>query len=723
MPSAVSSLAPPADVHPGGEDPIQRLLAPRSIAVVGASNRSRWSRTLVENLDNCGYQGRVSLINPRGGIVHDRQAFRSCGEVDGGIDMGVVLVPGSAVLDVVTDLADAGARSAMILTSGFAETGGEGVVLQEKLVQFARARRLRLFGPNSLGYLNFADRVLAWATPIKAPSRSDGVGIVSQSGATALFMANLAYEQDIGLSHVIATGNEADTDGTAFLDHLIERPETRAIALFIETVRNPPAFIRSAQKALARGKPIVVLKVGTSEVTARSAEAHTGALVGDDRVFEGICRQYGIIRVGSVEELLATADIAARTGVLRPGGLAVLSNSGGICEIAADRAEERGVSLPELTAETAAQVRELIPGYGTPHNPLDLTGGIDPANCEQIVRLLSRQGDYAAILCPYYPVPTEQDQISERLSALHSGLARGLSDEGVPGLLVSYTSTYQTELSRGIVERDRLPYHACGLDRAVAGIAGVMRWSERQRSASPATHTEPMQASLAARPRSEHEALLVLKSFGVPVVPTRLATTSTEAAAMAAEIDKPVAVKIASPNIAHKSDIGGVVLGVLGLDNVRRAFDEVVGAARRHHAAARIDGAIISPMRRNGLELFVGCTRDPQWGPVIALGLGGVWVEVMKDVSLRLLPVDAVEVKRMLGELRGAALLRGQRGVPATDLDAVADAVMRIGAAAAACGPDLRALEVNPLWVRGDKVEALDALFDWEPEASSPDPA
>ncbi|MDN5925624.1 MAG: acetate--CoA ligase family protein [Hyphomicrobiales bacterium] len=701
-----------------GEAGLARLLSPASIAIIGASDRSRWSTTIVQNLDSCGYRGRLSLINPRGGMVHGRQALSSCAEVEGGIDMGVVLVPGEAVPGVVADLADAGARSAMILTSGFAETGEDGARRQMQVLELARSRNLRLLGPNSLGYLNFADRVWAWATPIKAPSRSEGVGILSQSGATALFMANLAYEQDIGLSHVIATGNEADTGITDFLDHLIDMPSVRSLALFIETVRDPEGFIRAAEKALRMAKPIVVLKVGASEVTARSAEAHTGALVGDDRVFDGICRQYGIIRVGAIEELLATADIAARTGVLRPGGIAVLSNSGGICEIAADRAEEHGIALPELSEAAEATLRELIPGYGTPHNPLDLTGGIDPANCERIVRVLGQEGVYSAILCPYYPVPAREDQISERLTALHHGIARGMAGNDVPGLLVSYTSTHVTDLTREIVARDALPYHACGLDRAVAALAGIMRWSERQRnppsipSAAAAIHP----SREGARPGTEHEALSFLASFGVPVVPARLVTTAADAAAAALEMDGAVAVKIASPDIAHKSDIGGVILNVEGRAAVEQAFLRVVEAARRHKPGARIDGAVVSPMRQGGLELFVGCTRDPQWGPVLAVGLGGIWVEILKDVSLRLLPVDGREVRRMLNELRGAGLLAGQRGVPGADQDAVAEAIVRIGDAAAACGSDLRALDVNPLWVRGSRVEALDALFDWQPE-------
>ncbi|MYZ46885.1 acetate--CoA ligase family protein [Propylenella binzhouense] len=702
---------------PAQSDAAGTLLNPRSIAIVGASDRSRWSSMLVQNLDATGFEGRLALVNPKGGTVHGRPAARSCAEIGAGIDLGVVVVPQDAVIDVVAELAEAGARSAMVLTSGFAETGEEGAERQRRLVETARARGVRLLGPNSLGFINLAENVFAWATPLRPLSRREGVGIVSQSGATALFLADLAHEQDIGLSHVIATGNEADLDGTVFLDYLVDHPATRSIAVFLETIRDPAAFIRSAERALASGKPLVALKVGASEVTARSAEAHTGALVGDDRVFEGICRQYGIIRVSSVEDLLVTADIAARTGMLRPGGLAVLSNSGGICEIAADRADACGLMMPELSGETSRKLRELIPGFGTPHNPLDLTGGIDPLRTEQIVRLIGGQEDYAAVLCPYYPVPSTPDQINERLTALHDGLSRGLKGLDIPGLLVSYTNAVVTDLTRSIVAKSDMPYHACGLDRALTALAGIARWSERKRSfagrENVAAAVEGAGQGQAARPRSEHEALAFLAGHGVPVVPAHLVRSREEAAAAAAAIGGPAVVKIASPDIAHKSDIGGVILNLDGEEAVAEGFARVVEAARERKPEARIDGALVLPMRQGGLELFVGCSRDPQWGPVLAVGLGGIFVEVLKDVSLRLLPVSEAEVRRMLGELRGKALLDGQRGIPPADLDAVAAAVAAIGRAALSAGPELAALDVNPLWVRGDRVEALDAYFDW----------
>jgi acyl-CoA synthetase (NDP forming) len=695
-----------------GTTPADALLRPRSVAIVGASEKSRWSQMAFANLVDGGFSGALHLVNRRGGTVHGRTASVSCAAIGEPVDLGVILVPGAAVIDALRDLGTAGARSAVILTSGFAETGAEGAAVQRELADVAKRLKIRLLGPNSLGFINFVDRAMVWTTPVRAPSHASGVAIISQSGATAFFLATLAAQQDVGLSHVVATGNEADLDCAAFAQALVDDPATRAIALFIETVRDPAAFLAALEAARGARKPVVVLKVGASEVTAKSALAHTGALVGDDRVFDGICRQFGAMRVRNIEDLLATADISARCGVLRQGGLGVVSNSGGICEIAADTAHAHGISMPELSETASAALRKTIPGFATPHNPLDLTGAITPEQCGTVVDIVAAQPGMAAVLCPYYEVPTTEIDISERLSALHAALARSLNAAPVPGFVVSYTATHLTDLSRRIVAENGLPYLACGLDRAMTGLAGVMNWSERLRDQTVRRDAGAI-AGISERPRSEHAALRCLGASGVPVVPMTLARDADEAVAAARGLDEKVVLKIASPDIGHKSDIGGVALNLDGADAVRAAFTRIIEAARRNAPSAAIDGVLVAPMRARGIEMFVGVSRDAQWGPVLAVGLGGIFVEILQDVALALLPVTPAEVRKMLLGLRGKKLLDGARGIPAADLDAVAEAVARIGDAALGFGPDLAALDVNPLWVRGAQVEALDALCVW----------
>ena len=699
------------------------ILRPRSVVIVGASDRSRWSTAAFDNLANNGFKGPIHLVNRRGGTVHGRPALANCAELPRGeVDLGIVLVPAEAAEGAVRDLADAGVGTVAMLTSGFAETGPAGAALQASVAEAAQTRGVRLLGPNTLGFLNFVDGTRVWTTPVPAPVRNRGVAIVSQSGATAFFLTGLAERMGIGLSYVVSTGNEADLDCASFVAELAADEATRAVALFIETVRSPGRFLRAVEAANAAGKPVVVLKVGRSEVTARAALAHTGALVGDDRVFEGLCRQYSLIRVGAIEDLLATADIAARAGRLRPGGLGVVSNSGGICEVAADTAAARGISLPDFTPPAVEALRAALPAFATPHNPLDVTGGVSPEACGTIAGIMAAEPGVSALLCPWYDVPTVPEQVNDRLLDIYRHMADALADAPVPGFLVSYTASGVNALSHDIIARTRLPYLACGLDRALTGMAGLMWWSRRNAAVRPIradvgwADAGPVDIGpMDARPDTERAALEHLARFGVPVVPAGLATDADEAASLADAATGPVVLKIASPDIGHKSDIGGVLLDLSGSAAVRAGWAQVVAAARQHAPAARIDGVLVSPMRPRGAELFVGVTRDPQWGPVLAVGLGGVWVEVLKDVALRLLPATPAEIRTALDELRGAAVLKGSRGLPEAELDRVAAVVARIGDAALALGPGLAALDVNPLWVRGDRVEALDALCVWDP--------
>jgi acyl-CoA synthetase (NDP forming) len=707
---------------------IDALLSPRSVVLVGASERSRWSTALLSNLARHGFTGPVNLVNSKGSVVAGRTTARSCAELGEPADLGVVMVPAVAVPDAVAGLADAGARSAVVLTSGFAETGVEGAARQAQVVQAATGAGVTLLGPNSLGFINRSANIAAWATPIDLPSRRGGVAVVSQSGATAFFLAALAHQQDVALSHVVATGNEAVLDGGAIVRRLVEDPQVRAVAMFLESVRDPASFLDAAETAQAANVPLVVLKVGSSAATARSALAHTGALVGDDGVFDGVCQRYGIVRVRSMEELLTTADVIGRTGRLRPGGLGIVSNSGGVCEIAADTADALGLELPEIPPDTARRVGAALPGYGTPHNPLDLTGGIEPENAGDAVAMLGGAGAYSAVLVPFYPVPSSTEGLAERQKNLYRELSRGLRTSGVPGFLVSYTAGGLSADGRALVAELDIPYLACGLDRALSGLAGAFRWSQaRPRPLpQPLPSAAPVGEPIAERdrPTSEREVMDLMRRAGVPAVPQHLVHDRASAVASAAELGGPVVLKIASADIGHKSDIGAVALRVQGAREVAAAFDRVL-AAGRSQPGARVDGVLVSPMRESGTELFVGCTVDPVWGQVLAVGLGGVFVEVFSDVAVRPLPVTPAEVAQMLRGLRGARLLAGERGTVAADLDAVGRAVAALGDLAIRLGPKLAALDVNPLWVDGDQVEALDGLAVWRdaPIPPSADPS
>ena len=390
------------------------MLRPRSIALVGATDRSRWSQNTFDNLVNRKYAGEVYLVSRRGGSVHGRNAATSCVNVGAPIDLALLMVPMAAIEDALADLAGASVHNAVILTSGFAETGHDGAEHQARLASLARKHNVSLLGPNCLGFVNFVDNVPLWTGGFRAPTKPGSIAVVTQSGANGSFISSLAAQHEIGLSHMVSTGNEADLDCAAFIDHLVDQPEVRAIALFAETIRHAPSFAASARKAVAAAKPIVVLKIGLSEITARSAAAHTGALVGDDRVFDGVCRQLGIVRVNSIEDLLFTADVISRAGVLKPNGLAAVSISGGACEIVADRAQMLNVPLPELSTAAVEELRAALPSFGTPNNPLDITGGavLQPDLFEQGLRILGKQPEYSALAC-LFDVPVAAEHATE----------------------------------------------------------------------------------------------------------------------------------------------------------------------------------------------------------------------------------------------------------------------------------------------------------------------
>lgn len=694
---------------------VRRLITPRSITLVGASDRSRWSAAVVDNLRRHGFSGPLHFVNRRGADVAGQAAAVRCVDLGQPVDLGVVVVPAPAVADAVADLGRAGATSAVLLTSGFAEVGADGAALQADVLAAAAEFGVRLLGPNSLGFMNVTSGTVPWAAPVSIPRCGQGVALVSQSGATAYFLARRAVDQGVDLHSVVATGNEADLDASTVALALLVDPSIRAVALFLESVRRPDRFVAAAEEARRQRKPLVVLKVGASEISARSALAHTGAVVGDDRAFDGVCARLAVTRVHSLEELITCADVLGRTGPLGGRGLALISNSGGVCEIAADAASDIGLELPAIPDDAADEVRQFLPSYATPHNPLDFTGGIEPDGAEGLIRRLGEVPEFGALLVPFYPVSPDGSAGDERQRTMHEHLGRGLRGTGKPGFLVTYTPDVVTVEARRHVESSGLPYLACGMDQALTALAKGWQWSRRLQQSQQAGVSVPPPVEPVApadRPNSEWSTLELLTRRGVPTVPHVLATTEDEAVAAARRWDCPVAVKIASADIAHKSEIGGVALGASGEAATRAAFARVLAAGQAQPGAV-LDGVIVTPMRTGGLELFVGCSVDPTWGPVMAVGLGGIWVEILKDVAVRPLPVSPSEVVDMLRSLRGARMLAGERGTPAADLERVGEAVAAIGRTALAMGSDLAALEVNPLWVNGSSVEALDGLVVW----------
>jgi len=688
---------------------LERLFRPRSIVLVGASDKSAWSQLIYSNLRALPFDGEVVAVNRRGASAHGLPGYVSCAALPHVPDLAYVFVPADSVAETVADIAARGIRNVVLLSSGFAEAGQEGAQLQKKIGALARSHGLNMLGPNSLGFNNYKDGIAVSAFPVDGKATPGGLAIISQSGATAHVVSQFARMQGIGIGCVVATGNEEVMGLVEVLDHFVDDPTIRSIALFAETIKDPQGFRRAAEKAGRIGKPIVVLKVGRSELASKLAQAHTGAVTGDDDVFDAVCRHYGVIRVDSLETLVIAAGLLAETGPIS-GEIGIISISGGACEIIADRAASAGLRLAPFSEATQQRLRGIISDFGSVFNPLDVTGAAvrDPSLFHQMLDILSEDPAIGLVAAVQDVPSAEGDTLNVPiLTAIGEGLTRAR----VPGLLINQALQPISDHSRKVMADCGIPAAIGGVDHAMAAFAALQQWSAR-----PVAQAQQETASpeiCGACPASEYQALNWLKDRGIPVMPHRLAATAEAAVEAWQAFGEPVVVKIASPDILHKSDIGGVRLGLDDADAVRTAFGEVMAAAALHHPDALMEGCIIAPMRKGGTELFVGTARTA-WGPVIAVGLGGVWIEILQDSSLRLLPVSPQEARAMIGELKGARLLEGYRGGEAADLDAIATAISAIGDAALTLGPDLVSLEINPLLVKGPQVEALDALALWD---------
>lgn len=686
-------------------DLLKQLFYPQSIALVGASERSPWSQLLHANIQRVGFTGRVYAVNKTGAAAHGYPGYQSCREIPETVDAAYLFVPLEAAFDAFEDAIASGIKSAVILTSGFAEAGPEGAKLQDALTRRAREAGVTFLGPNCLGFANLTIRAAMTPMPFHPPFLPGKVALVSQSGATAIEIVEMAQDSNIGLSMCIATGNEAMLDISACVNFLVDDEHVQVIMVFAETIRDTATFAAAARRALANKKAIVILKAGVTELTAKVAAAHTGSLVGNDAVFDAACRQLGVIRVHAIEDLVITAGLLAHTGPLKAAGVGIVSISGGACTLIADRAEAHGMSLPAFSQTTRAVLREAVPGVGEPLNPFDITGIAvrDPALFERVLTAIGDDPGIGFVGCVYsMPWNEKWDQVP----AIEA-IGRAFAKLGKPSAMLNQTIRPLTQKSRDIMAQTGVPAVFGGVEAVVAALGRISAWSAWGARGDTAPQSQVKPANV--RPDSERAVLDYLAARGIPVIPAKLATTREEAIAFAATLNSPVALKIASPDIAHKTDIGGVKLNVQG-DAVGAAFDAILASVRAAKPEAKLDGVLVSPMRNDGIEILVGTVRDPQWGQTLAVGLGGVWVEVLADTQLRLLPVTAAEARDMLTGLRAAKLLQGYRGTPAADLDRLSEVIAAIGDAALALGDRLTTLEVNPLWVRGADIEALDGL-------------
>jgi acetate---CoA ligase (ADP-forming) len=733
---AMTSTAITASSTP---EQVRQLFNPRSIALIGATDKSRWSWSIFGNLQLHRFPGPVYLVNPRGIPVHGQDSYARIADLPADVDLAFVMVPTSAVLPVLNEAADHGIRSVVLLTSGFAETGDEGAELERQVMDLARRRGLTILGPNGNGFINAVAGITPYGLPIDPPLLRGPVGVVLQSGALASSVLAFAQSRNIGVSLLVSMGNESMVSMTDVMRYLIDDEQTRVIALFIEAVRRPDEFLALAREALAKGKPVVAMKVGRSQAGARVARAHTGSLVGDDAVVDAVFRQNGVIRVESLEDLIITAGLLAVTGPLPGARFGFITASGGASEIIADRAEDEGIEIPEFAPETVERLRQVVPPFAAIQNPVDVTGYI-LINRDLLRNALRAVQDDPSLdaLVLVADLPRAEPPDPALVVEMYRETTAVLRDSPKPVVVMGNTLTDVTAFGRDVAGQTGHPGVLGGIHHGLTALGRAVRWSALHRAAqhsaalkSAAQHQAAPHAASSAgaavpRPRtepdlavpyqpgsswSEYRASAFLAEHGIPVVPNVLVTDPQAAADAAGSLGYPVVLKLAADGIEHKSDIGGVKVGLGCAQEVQAAYGDVVRAGLE--AGADVRGALVQPMRAGGIELLVGIVNDPAWGQVLAVALGGIFVEILRDTAVAVLPVGRDEVRQSLMGLRGARLFDGPRGTEKADLDAVADTIVAVAALAGRLGDRLEALEINPLLVRGSHVEALDALLTW----------
>ncbi len=692
---------------------IDKMLNPRSIAVVGASPSGGYGGRLLGAVLRSKDRVRVYAVNPKYDEIMGAACYPSVAALPEAPDLVGIVVPYDKVLGVLQECHEKKAGSAVIISAGFAERATDaGRELQQRLTAFAKQACLRIAGPNCLGVANVRDDIWATASSRTLGGLTGHIGLVCQSGATAFgpFLVR-AVDSGIGLSHIISTGNEVDLDFADFVRYLLDDPDTRVIAGFVEGFKDVNKFLAVAEMAAERGKPIVLIKIGRSESGARAARSHTAALTGVDARYEAVFRQFGVIRVQDYDELLETSHLLAHYRKPRKPGIAVVSHSGGISSLTADMCGQAGLDLPPLTAHARDGINAILKDFGWAANPADVTGFSRSEHFPQIMDFMINEPEVGTLVIASAGAGNQVDHVIS------------LRDRTDKGVVFFWTASRGDKAGLAKLKSANIPifYSPEELARGLKSLIDYHAWRDRRLAGGAAT-TPPLTAAqqqtldrLRAPGRaalSESESKEVLAAWGIAGTREILAQSADATVEAAQRLGYPVALKVDSPGILHKTEAGGVRLGLRDADEVRKAYAQIMANAASHAPSASVSGALVQEMVTGGVEVIVGISYDVQLGAMLLFGSGGVMVEVYNDVALRRCPVTRAEALEMVAEVKGAKLLRGFRGQPPADIDALADTLVRVSHLAVHLEGRLAELDINPLMVlpAGQGVKAVDAL-------------
>lgn len=701
---------------------LNRLFSPGSIALVGASQdvnkiRGRMVKLLIDG----GFRGPILPVNPGRAEVQGLRAYPSLRALPVPVDLAVIAVPAEEVMGVLEDAHASGIKAAVIFTAGATDAApGEG--LEHLVGAFAARTGMRILGPNAEGFVDTVAGIHATFSPTLQvlPPPPGGriagrrpVSIVSQSGALAFGLYSRALNAHVPIRHLVSTGNEADVDLAEVVDHLIAHAPPAAILLFLEGLHDADAFVACARRAADAGVPLIVAKVGTSQAGQRAAISHTAHLAGADAAYDAVFRRYGVIRVASPDEMIAVATLASAGALPAGDRLAIVTSSGGAGGWAADLCEAAGLSVPPLDAALKGRLRDIVPAYGSTENPVDVTAAIVEDGGRRLLRLLAELGAAPGIdIC----LVILSLVVPGRIAAMTGELQAILEASGRPVVFASPgtadPSSVQALATLGSACME-LAAFATAMSRLVEFQRFQQRWQARRGSEAPAPGAFALPC-LPARggPLGGMQTRQLLLSAGMPLPPETLAGSAGEAVAAAQAMGLPVALKVVSPSIPHKTEAGGLALGLADAAAVAAAHARILRDVARHAPHAVIEGIQVQKMMPPGREMVVGVVDDADFGPLLMLGLGGIHVEVLRDVVFAPVPVDAEAAHDMIRRLRGRAILDGVRGEPPADLDALARLLVDLSRMVAAAGGAIAEIDLNPviLYPQGQGCAVVDAL-------------
>lgn len=700
---------------------IRRLLRPKSVAIVGVSpTPTALGTAVLRNIIRAGYAGQVYLINPKHAQIEGRDCLKTVADLPHGVDCVVLAIPRAAVLDVVRACAAKGVGGVIIYSAGFAEAGEEGLAEQRELTRISRETGMVVEGPNCLGMVNYIDGAPLTFVEIPAKRLEDrkGIAIISQSGAMACVLTTGLQGRDLDISFSVSTGNEAASGVEDYLEHLLDDPQIPVIAMIVEQFRQPQRFLTLARRARQSGKRIVLLHPGRSSAARASAATHTGAMAGDYQVMRTKVAHEGVVAVERLETLIDVADIMMRSHILPSGGTVVMVESGAFKALTLDLCEAVNLDLPPMVGATASRLKETLPDFIPATNPLDMTAQalVDPTLYDRTLQVLVEDPSWGSIVMGI--ILSDQATCRLKLPPIIETIARlkpqkpvifAALDEGAD-IPMAYKDAFR-KLGVPFFDTTERALQAVAV-LSSASQASASRASASRAGAEASPHTASSAMALPSGVIPEYRSKDVLKALGIAIPLGAMATTLEEAQAAALRIGFPVVLKAQSPDLSHKSDVGGVVLGLSDAQTLSDGWARLHGSIAAARPGLVLDGVLVEKMGARGVELIVGAKNDPEWGPVLLVGFGGVLAEALHDVRLLAPDLSESAIEDELYRLKTGVLLKGYRGSPPLDVKAAAAIVAKLGAFMLD-NPSVAEVDVNPviLYPEGQGAIALDALI------------